>query len=424
MIHFQSSQFFLLSLTILDGFTLASPEDTAFEPKFVPEPTGRGTVGVIWSCIFTLALCVWTAIHGDITPKPTIVRRTLYKMVWMLVALLGPEVAVAYALRQLLEAREVHEEWCKKFNVKPGDKQDRLGMEGAFFVVMGGYVTMVDQGDESAALTLTPKGFIHFTKSGEIPMEAVDRRIIIDKGKASGLGKLIVVLQASWMVVQATARYLSGFNITLLEIHVVIHVTFVFVMYCLWWHKPLDTCEPISLVSLRKKATLGSPLEEPEYFLEQQETGSVFEWTQTFWDIILTVTTLDTPIPLCSVLLMLFINGALHATAWNYHFPTNSEKVLWRISCLFISLGPLAQTLILASIRYNKRTQSSYKKISCDPVYRSVPIMLVQILLYGIYYLFYAFSLTFMVIEAFISMRNVPVGSYETIKWLDWWRHL
>lgn len=42
---------------------------TQYSPPWVPEPNGRGTWDILYSCIFTLSLCVWSAIHLNIPPK-------------------------------------------------------------------------------------------------------------------------------------------------------------------------------------------------------------------------------------------------------------------------------------------------------------------------------------------------------------------
>jgi hypothetical protein len=31
-----------------------------------PEPEGRGTIGLVWSCLATIFICVWSAIHQDL----------------------------------------------------------------------------------------------------------------------------------------------------------------------------------------------------------------------------------------------------------------------------------------------------------------------------------------------------------------------
>ena len=33
-------------------------------------PNGRGTMDIIWSCLFTVFICVWTAVHLNV-PAPT-----------------------------------------------------------------------------------------------------------------------------------------------------------------------------------------------------------------------------------------------------------------------------------------------------------------------------------------------------------------
>ena len=39
---------------------------TDIAPPWVPDPDNRGTWSLLYSCVFTLVLCVWTAIHLNI----------------------------------------------------------------------------------------------------------------------------------------------------------------------------------------------------------------------------------------------------------------------------------------------------------------------------------------------------------------------
>jgi len=61
----------LLLLFSLAGYacglpTIISPtNDTVAEPSWVRDPDGRGTVGLLLSCVLTLGLCVWTGEFGD-----------------------------------------------------------------------------------------------------------------------------------------------------------------------------------------------------------------------------------------------------------------------------------------------------------------------------------------------------------------------
>lgn len=49
------------------------------EPGFVPNPTGRGTIEVLFSCIVTLGLCIWTAVHPDVVANKSILGHLIYK---------------------------------------------------------------------------------------------------------------------------------------------------------------------------------------------------------------------------------------------------------------------------------------------------------------------------------------------------------
>lgn len=45
--------------------------DSSIVPPWVADPSGRGTWRIIYSCVFTLVLCVYTAIHLNILAKKT-----------------------------------------------------------------------------------------------------------------------------------------------------------------------------------------------------------------------------------------------------------------------------------------------------------------------------------------------------------------
>jgi len=36
---------------------------------WVPEPEGRGTVGLLWTCLSTLFICVWASLHLNVPPR-------------------------------------------------------------------------------------------------------------------------------------------------------------------------------------------------------------------------------------------------------------------------------------------------------------------------------------------------------------------
>ena len=86
---------------------------TNLAPSWVPEPPGRGTWRIISSCVFTLSLCVFTAIHLNIGPHgQTTVAWWLHKCKWVGVAIVSPEIVLYSAGKQWFSAARL----CKKLN--------------------------------------------------------------------------------------------------------------------------------------------------------------------------------------------------------------------------------------------------------------------------------------------------------------------
>ena len=59
---------------------------------FVPEPDGRGTLGLLWSSVAVLFLNTWTVLHLNIQdPNQGFWRGALYRTKWMIIATIAPE---------------------------------------------------------------------------------------------------------------------------------------------------------------------------------------------------------------------------------------------------------------------------------------------------------------------------------------------
>lgn len=118
---------------------------------------------------------------------------------------------------------------------------------------MGGFAIDLDTSDDPHAslfgnnkrLTFTAKGLALMAECGYIPEISADD--LKDKNKADGLAKLLVCIQAGWMIVQVTSRSAVGLSTTLLEVHTVAHVVCALIMYVIWWHKPRQVETPTLL---------------------------------------------------------------------------------------------------------------------------------------------------------------------------------
>ena len=82
--------------------------------SWVPNPTTRGTSNILQSCLITISLCVWTAVHLNIPEhdKPTflaITYQTWRKLGWLIVGLFAPEMLIYTAWYQRWQAGQIAE---------------------------------------------------------------------------------------------------------------------------------------------------------------------------------------------------------------------------------------------------------------------------------------------------------------------------
>ena len=81
---------------------------TNIAPPWVPDPDNRGTWSLLYSCVFTLVLCVWTAIHLNIPSyHESQLSQLLRKSIWLLLAIIAPEFGLYTAHEQYFQAKEL-----------------------------------------------------------------------------------------------------------------------------------------------------------------------------------------------------------------------------------------------------------------------------------------------------------------------------
>ena len=87
---------------------------------------------------------------------------------------------------------------------------------------MGGFAYDVSEISDNPYIALTPKGFMEFVHAEIIIPYIVKDDNIADRSKEDSLGKLLVFVQALWMVVNCIARKLSEKPTTLIELNVIV----------------------------------------------------------------------------------------------------------------------------------------------------------------------------------------------------------
>jgi hypothetical protein len=77
------------------------------EPSWKEGPKERGTSELIFSCLATLFLCVWTAVHLNTRPNESEIQGIGRRMVWMAIAAVAPEYVLYCAFDQWSTARDL-----------------------------------------------------------------------------------------------------------------------------------------------------------------------------------------------------------------------------------------------------------------------------------------------------------------------------
>ncbi|KAM0693201.1 hypothetical protein Q7P36_006454 [Cladosporium allicinum] len=259
-----------------------------------PEPTYRGTFSILSSCLITMSLCIWTAVHLNLPEHKRESEQVKRKINWLWLGLLAPEVVVWNARRQRSKMRDLsrqmssmgfmakEEKMCVKAQgwlarawteirvvllLRARDSPELAlpcNQQGlchsrrhpwtdvhSWYAVMGGLAfedTCIEElqfmSGERQRMVLTPEAVIWLAKNQAELLPDISRQHIEDKSKAGGLGKFLTCWQASYFCVQCIFRFSRQYSISLLELNVFAHALCALVLFRVWWDKPQDVREP------------------------------------------------------------------------------------------------------------------------------------------------------------------------------------
>jgi hypothetical protein len=205
---------------------------------WMPPANVRGTSDIIYTCITTITLCVYTAIHPNI-PHPDAKRQWRDRTAWVIVGIIAPEYVLWIAFTQFSEARQLvkvlNEEYIRHKDPSHANRNKQFSLAYGFFIAMGGLrfdFTYLDSIAERSQC-LTVQGCMELARIGTF--FHIDQDIIRRKREANALAKVVVCLEVLWMSIQCIARATSALPLTLMEIHTFAHVVCAIVIYGLWF---------------------------------------------------------------------------------------------------------------------------------------------------------------------------------------------
>jgi len=438
----------ILSFQLFATGTPTSPS----APAFVPNPSGRGTVGLILSCVVTLSLCVWSAIHMNLRP-PRAGRwgRLKWKILWAGMAFVLPEVVVVIALEQLQYARSVRDQRntivrtanTSQRTVLPVQKQpekedgngasaheinidepihtncplsDATGeqidwtLTHSYFGLLGGFqlktkrTSLGQDWKDKEANIINLRGLLRLAELKMLPGD-IPKALIEARSKSDWLAKGLICFQVIWMMIQIIARKVDGLPVTLLELNTAAHIACAVLLYSIWWCKPQDVsvlivvdisaCEKCKrMLTAENFASRGLVAEVPNT-MDSETLGIDFEAL--------------TDARLAVVLIALSAAyGGIHAAAWDAHFPSRPEQAVWRVTaCLVIGAAALIWGAIIG---FSRATEEWQRILMVCMASFAMPLFL--------------FGRLYLLVEAFISVRSLPVGAYNTTDWVNFLPHI
>ncbi|KAH0556555.1 hypothetical protein GP486_005587 [Trichoglossum hirsutum] len=417
--------------------------------RWTPEPDGRGTMSLVWSCLSTLFICLWATLHlnipGEDESAAIYLRR---KLKWTFLSAIAPELVSTMAVAQWWSAH-----YSAKYMRDVGYAQ--WTPLHCFYANMGGIrINIEGCTGESRGITISrhkcppreiadSEEIIKLIRAGVLPAQPlVTEKAIEDKSKADNFVKTIACMQALWLIAQCIGRAIQRLPISTLELSSVAYVIYALSNYLFWWKKPLDVVVPTSVdvvctpahhyslqdMGFRRMSLLGGKFMKS--FLGDKNYKPLSRIPNDYpGDLRAHFATI--PMVVCCV-----VFGGIHCIAWNFSFPSRVEKIFWHVACILSIFIPLLISLILYLFVWMNKLRRRPEGFPRTPAFvkdkaarfmesrRSGSFDTLAILT-GIAFTFiYCIARLYLLLEIFISLRSLPVGTYETVRWSKFLPHI
>ncbi|KAK4163011.1 hypothetical protein QBC43DRAFT_355375 [Cladorrhinum sp. PSN259] len=258
----------------------------------------RGTLGLLYQCLTTIAVCTWTVLHLNVLALANSTQtRTLRQAKWMVVNILFPEFLFAkaicdlrlalhhlFSLAELVQQRPDAFRWKSvtdadndiDLEMLEGDESTNLSETRIWTLIHSYYANMGGiqaPGREILAVERSGRRLRWETRSENVevvrgddflpthgtsdadeyfnlpPLKQLDlsHRDIEDKSKFDWFAKTVAICQITWLVLYITTRRSTGLPVTQLEIATLSFYVLALCTYAVNWGKPRDIMIPTVL---------------------------------------------------------------------------------------------------------------------------------------------------------------------------------
>lgn len=442
---------------------------------WVSQPSGRGTLDILQSCIFTTTLCSWSALFLNI---PGQYRRSLafvlYKARWMIFAVGFPEVLTGMAAEQWRSAcqsvedfSQLEQRWESESHLQ--DQSEYLSrvkhnlarmksspwtMRHAFFSDAGGF--MLDSPD-FRPFPIDAQQLFWMVENHHLEYPDVHETTIWDKNKADGFARALTLVQIVWFVAQSIGRCVQRLGLTTIELSTLAFILCTLSTFFFWRHKPLDVVTPIVLSCSKRMEDIVAdaghgPLTEfsqtPLDFVKPPISRTslvvpfwiglraVFDWRKERVSLPIKAFENSRTTPprgikvgdMVFAVVFIFAYSGIHLAGWDFAFPSKTEQILWRIASLTL-LGSLVFYLLavlvgvtfagfIARTFFDNHTENTLMGlVKLLPRWAAILTHLPVIAAYCL-------ARAYVVVEGFVGLRSLPRLAFASVEWSDVVPHL
>lgn len=190
---------------------------------------------------------------------------------------------------------------------------------------------------------LTATQLLQARKDGIIKkFPKISEREINDKNKGDAIVKLLAVIQVLWLGIQLAIRAAMGRQSSQIEITALAFAVCASITYLLLLRQPKDvsmpfvihadrnaTYEEFTKIVTASKTIDGLELHNNYIISTFSHPSSNSDHTRQYWNL-----------QCLGIFGGLSVFGAIHLIAWNFQYPNEVERLLWRISALMVTLLP------------------------------------------------------------------------------------
>ncbi|KAL2016206.1 hypothetical protein VTK56DRAFT_4063 [Thermocarpiscus australiensis] len=380
-----------LSNTTLAASSLSNPSGSTSQiTGWVSTDTHRGSIDILWSCCITIVLCCWVSTFPNVPSlKDKWCHALVDKFNLACVGFLGPDLLLLAALGQLSSARRS----VKLFRELPrSPDREAWTLVHGFFANMGGFHL---DGPDYPPFPLNAEQLHYLVKHGHVDFPKLSKLDIKASNKTDGLSKLITLWQVFWFSVSELQRAREGLPMTTFELTALSFSLTMLVTSLCWYAKPtisrptmLKTKDGRTIESIRAMARdsthpglsstwYRTPLDfvSPtrrfrvdmhwSYYARLTELLHIPVFSRRItarpWDRLPSYEWLVIdPALLVAASPVLTAFSVSPLIAWNFYFPTEGEKITWRVCSIYHVLysGGTGLYLVYSHIRETRKAVS------------------------------------------------------------------